>query len=54
MKKDEDKTYAELKAKILRQLGYKHVKEEMFDGLTDIQIDNRARSIMSKPPRYYR
>lgn len=52
---ERNKTYAELKVEILHQLGYKHVKEEMFDGLSDVQIDNRARSIMSNPPKgYYR
>ena len=39
------KTYAEQKSDMLRQMGYK-VKASIFNGMTEIQIDNKARTIM--------
>lgn len=53
MENEKNKTYAEIKTDILHQLGYKHVKKQMFDGLSDTQIDNKARSIILSPPKWY-
>lgn len=41
-----DSTYASRKVNLLRQLGFKWVKPEIFSGLTEIQIDNKARDII--------
>jgi hypothetical protein len=42
-------TYAERKVKLLKQLGYK-VDKTIFEGLTDLEIDRKARDIIL-PPR---
>lgn len=39
-------TYAERKVDLLHQLGFYKVTEEHFRGLNEIQIDQKARSIM--------
>lgn len=41
-------TYAERKVDLLHQLGYDYVNADMFSGLSEIQIDQKARSIMMK------
>ena len=48
------KTYVTRKVDLLHQLGYHDVTRGMFKGLSEVQIDNKARQIMSKPPRGYR
>lgn len=40
------KTYAERKTSLLHQLGYHNVTKEHFAGLNEIQIDQKARTIM--------
>ena len=47
-------SYATRKVNLLHQLGYHDVTKSMFKGLSDIQIDNKAKEIMSKPPVGYR
>ena len=47
-------TFAEKKKDLLHQLGYKHVTVEMFEGMSEVQIENRVRTIISKPPKGYR
>ena len=42
-------TYAERKVDLLHQLGYREVTLEMFEGLNDVQIDQKARSIIKMP-----
>ena len=39
-------TYAERKVSLMHQLGYSEVTLEMFEGLNEIQIDQKARSIL--------
>ena len=38
-------TYAERKAQLLKQLGF-NIKASLFEGLSEIQIDNKARDII--------
>ena len=47
-------SYAKRKANLMHQLGYHDVDKSMFKGMSEIQIDNRVREIMSKPPKGYR
>ena len=42
----EGETYVEKKVDLLHQLGYKEASVNMFEGLNEIQIDQKARSIM--------
>ena len=40
------KTYAKRKLDLLRQLGHYNLPKDLFDGLTENQIDQKARSII--------
>lgn len=40
-------TYAERKANLLKQLGFTNVSSDMFNGMSEIQIDNIARDILN-------
>lgn len=40
-------TYAERKANLLKQLGF-NVSSDIFNGLSEIQIDNKARDIINR------
>ena len=39
-------TYAKAKVQLLKQLGFYDVTEDIFKGMSDVQIDNKARSII--------
>lgn len=40
------KSYAKKKLDLLRQLGHSNLPENIFDGLTETEIDRKARSII--------
>lgn len=44
------KTYASKKVDLLHQFGYHDVTRRMFKGMNEIQIDNKARQILSMSP----
>ena len=47
-------SYATRKVNLLHQLGYHDVTKSMFKGLSEVQIDNKVRVIVSKPPKGYK
>lgn len=49
MSKNSDKTvntYAQEKVQLLKQLGFYNITENMFEGMSEIRIDNKARDII--------